>query len=739
VTGLPGADLIVVVTTLAAVAFALAGYLALRQRRTRRDFARLEASRAENQHLPPSLHPIINTDICIGSLSCVRACPEGDILGLIEGRAELVEASHCIGHSKCATECPVDAITLVFGTQEKGVDLPETDESFESSRPGIFIIGELGGMGLIKNALRQGLEVSRALKSKLPANTAPAPGMVDVLIVGSGPSGIAAAVGCKEQGLSFHIVEQDTVGGTVAHYPRNKVVMTEAVQLPFYGSFGRTLISKEDLIESFQSVLQKAGVQVQEGVKVEGIAGDAGAFNVKTSRGDMAARAVVLATGLRGSPRKLGVPGEDKTKVLYRLVDPTQYAGQRVLVVGGGDSAVEAAYQLATETNARVSISYRKDSFSRAKPRNRELIAGLIEKGRVRAIMSSQVSRVEDDHVMIKTSDGEEGRLKNDSIIVCIGGELPTKFLQSAGVSIKRFHSEAKGEVARGSAANRRLAAVLSILGTLIVAGLSYVGWTYYWLPGIEREEHALHELLRPAGLWGHGVGVIATLFMMSNFIYVLRKRWKKLKGTAPIRTWLTFHVFVGIMSPVVIAFHAAFQSKNLLATGTWTALAVVVGSGVFGRFLFGIIPAAEGRMLRLEEVQREWEVFKERLDPVAEDVTNPAKVRELLEDAMSPPPKLGFLGLLTYLPKRRYALKRLAERARYVFLDEGEYALFRDGLGELVRLRAQLSLYARLKGLFRIWLALHVTLAVFMVFLIAAHVAISIYLGYAWVLSPGS
>lgn len=733
---IPTADLALLLGTIATVLAGLASWLLLRGRRSQANVDRLALAVQEKQHIPPSLHPVIDPDICIGSLSCIRACPEGDILGIVSGKAKLVEASHCIGHSKCAVECPVDAIKLVFGTHEKGMDLPETDERFESSRPGVYIVGELGGMGLIKNALRQGLNVARTLHSEL-GGAGGAGDVVDVAVVGAGPAGIAAAVGCREAGLSFRVLEQGTVGGTVANYPRNKVVMTEQVRVPYLGVFGRTLISKEELIEQFEELLEKAQVQVDEGTKVESVDGEKGAFTVNTSRGPVRARSIVLATGLRGSPRKLGVPGEDGTKVTYRLIDPAQYAKKRVLIVGGGDSAVEAAIQLANEAKAKVTISYRKDSFSRAKPRNRELIADLVAQKRVRAVMSSQVQRIDSGHVLLKTGDGEEGKLKNDHVIVCIGGELPTKFLESAGVQIKRFHGEARGEVVRGSADNRRLAAALTGIGAVILAALTWVGGTYYLLPEMQREDHALHELLRPAGLWGHGVGVIATLFMMSNFIYALRKRWKKMKGSAHIRTWLTFHVFVGLMSPAVIAFHAAFQSRNLLATGTWTALAIVVGTGVFGRFLFGLVPSAEGRLLSLRELQTSLAKFRDEISPIVHEVTNPAAVQELLDEAMGPPPeRIGLLSALLWLRRRRYALRRLSDRSRPFFSEPDDFYAFREGLGDLARLRLQVALYEKVKPLFRVWLGFHIVLSLFMVVLIAAHVAVSLYLGYGWVLT---
>ena len=291
-------------TTLVAgvLAIVVVTWVLLRRRKEASDALTLQASVQLGQHIPPSLHPIIDSEKCIGSFSCIRACPEGDILGIIDGKAALVEASHCIGHSRCAVECPVNAITLVFGTKEKGVDLPENDESFESSRPGVFIIGELGGMGLIKNALRQGLDVAERLVPRLrTSGNAKTPGTVDVLIVGAGPAGVACAVACKKRGLAALCVEQEeSVGGAIAHYPRGKIVMTERVELPYFGKFGKPLVKKEELAADLDRLLKMAEVSIQTSTHVEGIEGSEGAFTVKTSRGPLSARVVVLAIGLRG-------------------------------------------------------------------------------------------------------------------------------------------------------------------------------------------------------------------------------------------------------------------------------------------------------------------------------------------------------------------------------------------------------------------------------------------------------
>ncbi len=424
--------------SLAAAFFAGTWHLSRRFVRARRDEQVLREKIEKNQHIPKSLHPVVDTDICIGSLSCLKACPEGDILGIVDHAARLVHADHCIGHGRCAAECPVGAIKLVFGTAERGVDLPEVDEFFESSRPGVHIVGELGGMGLIKNAVIQGLQCADRLAETLGQGG-------EVLVVGAGPAGLATALGLKARGVAYRLVEQDSVGGSVAHYPRRKVAMTEPVELPLYGRFGKKLITKEELLAGWDRVIAKAGLRIEQGVKVTGVEGEDGRFRVQTSAGTVSAAKVVLAIGRRGTPRKLGVPGEEAEKVVYGLKDPEQYDGARVLVVGGGDSALEAAIQLATESSAAVAISYRSPEFGRCREANRTRLAQLVEQGKVQALMASQVTAVDPEEVRLDVG-GHAVHLPNDFVIVNIGGELPVEFLQKAGVSMRRFHGEAPGE-----------------------------------------------------------------------------------------------------------------------------------------------------------------------------------------------------------------------------------------------------------------------------------------------------
>lgn len=731
--------------TAAVLAMAGAVLLVARQRRQARDTAAWALTVEKGQHIPPSLHPVIDPDICIGSFSCLKSCPEGDIIGIVGGVAKLVEPTHCIGHGRCAAECPVGAIKLVFGTSERGVDLPEVDEFFESSRPGVHVVGELGGMGLIRNATVQGRQVSERLAAVLDRQRPP--DVVDVAVVGSGPAGLATALGCRAAGLTFRVLEQETVGGTVAHYPRQKLVMTEPVELPIVGKLGKRHISKEELLATWQKAIAQADIRVEERTQVLGIAGADGDFSVETNQGPVRARKVVLATGRRGTPRKLGVPGEDLSKVSYRLIDAAQYEGCRVLVVGGGDAALEAAIQLSEDSDAEVTLSYRGESFGKCRDANRKKVAELAERGRLTPRMKSQVKEILPKQVRLEL-DGGVVELPNDYVIVCAGGELPLEFLKKVGVGLRRYHGEAPGEASgrararRGSAKNdaeekknRRLALALFALGALIIAGLTVVGWEYYLLPKPERLKSPLHVALRPAGVWGHGVGIIATLFMLSNFLYAVRKRWSRLKGLSSIRRWLTFHQFVGFMSPLVIAFHAAFQSNNLLATTTAASLLVVVLTGIVGRFVYGLVPTQDGRALEYADVVGRFERLKLRLEPTLGQVSDPEAVRAVLALATAPAPRVWLPVLFLRMPFEVLSTRLRIAQVRRSFPSAGDYQAFREDFFRLLRLRTQVGFYTGLKRLLGGWRVFHAVLAGFLVLILAAHIVISLYLGYRWVL----
>ncbi len=386
---------------------------------------------------PASLHPKIDPLKCIGCAACINACPEMPghrVLGLVHGKAELISPTDCIGHGACLTACPVDAISLVFGTERRGIDIPNIKPDFQTNVPNIFIAGELGGMGLIRNAIEQGRQALESIASK-PRGT-PDPDALDVLIVGAGPAGFAASLAAMERGLRFTTIEQDTLGGTVAHFPRGKLVMTAPAHLPMVGKFHFRETSKEELLEFWEGVEQQTAVKINYGERLESVEPCELGFNVKTTADNYRARNILLAIGRRGTPRKLGAEGEELDKVTYRLIDAEQYRDQNVLVVGGGDSALEAAVSIAEQPGSSVTLSYRSAAFTRAKAKNRDRVAAAEADGRLKVLLESEVQRITPSSVVLN-HQGRVVELENDAVIVNAGGILPTGFLKSLGIEIE--------------------------------------------------------------------------------------------------------------------------------------------------------------------------------------------------------------------------------------------------------------------------------------------------------------
>ncbi len=412
-------------------------YLRKLQNETKTANVKIALAKEEGIHEPVSLYPYIDEDNCIRSGACVNACPEKDILGIRNGRATLINASRCVGHGACFHACPVEAITLKIGTEKRGVDLPHVNQTFETNVKGIYIAGELGGMGLIKNSVEQGKQAVQNIHKNLETNHGCG---YDLIIIGAGPAGIAASLKAQQLGIKFITLEQDSVGGTVYNFPRQKIVMTHPMDLPGHGKVKLFQTGKEELIELWTEVLSKNNISIQEHQKVESIDPEGQGFKVTVKGGQTYnGHRILLAIGRRGSPRKLGVPGEDLPKVTYKLLEPEVIINQDILVVGGGDSAIESALLLAEQN--RVILSYRSDTFSRLKPLNAANIAEAEKKGVIRILYGSNVQEITTEKVLISVGASEPVPYPNDFVYIFAGGELPTEFLQKSGVQItKRFN-----------------------------------------------------------------------------------------------------------------------------------------------------------------------------------------------------------------------------------------------------------------------------------------------------------
>jgi thioredoxin reductase len=415
----------------------VAWYLYRQGRRTKVTEEKIAIAQRDGLYEPVSLHPVVDPGACIGTGACIAACPEKDILGMRNGKATTINASRCVGHGACFHACPTEAITLRIGTEQRGVELPHVSSSFETNVPGIYIAGELGGMGLIKNAVEQGRQAVENLTKTIKRA---APDDYDLVIIGAGPAGISASLTAKKNKLKFTTLEQDTLGGTIFSFPRTKVVMTHPMDLPLYGRVKLTETSKPELLSLWEEVLAKNEIVIQQGCKVETIETIDGNFVITTNNAPtITAHCVLVAIGRRGSPRKLNIPGEHLPKVAYRLLEPETIRQKNIVVIGGGDAAVEAALMLAGQNN--VVLSYRKNTFSRIKVANDKKIKDAMEQQQLTVRFNTNLRAIAEDHVVISTEEGKV-TLPNDLVFIFAGGELPIEFLQKTGIKITKKFGE---------------------------------------------------------------------------------------------------------------------------------------------------------------------------------------------------------------------------------------------------------------------------------------------------------
>jgi putative YpdA family bacillithiol system oxidoreductase len=700
---------------------------------------RLEA-RERGSHKAQLQHPFVDLSRCFGCGACVKACPEEGVLGLIHGQAAVLHGARCVGHGLCAAACPVDAIALTLGDVTARKDIPALTETFEAvGTPNLFLAGEVSGHALIRTAISHGTAVADEIASRL-SRARPMRDVLDVCIVGAGPAGLACSLQAKARALEFVVLERDSLGGTVSRYPRRKLVMTQPVELPLYGRLSQTSYEKEELIGVWEEVARSQNLPVRTGVEFLGLERDNGTFTVKTNQGDVRARTVVLALGRRGTPRKLGVPGEDLPKVAYNLIDAQAYQWRKILVVGGGDSAIEAAIALGEQAGNRVTLSYRQAAFSRLKAKNEKRLDELVAQGHVHLLLESNVVEIAPNRVKVKAKDVEQ-ELPNDDVFIMAGGTPPFALLEKSGVSFDLSKAPPPPRmVERGADAVRGAAAAL----LFVAAAWVWFGLfrNYYPLPEAQRALHPLHEVLKSSGSFGLGCALAATFLLFANLLYLPRRWFGSSSILGSLRAWMTSHIATGTLAFLLLLFHAALSPRPTAGGYALAALTILAITGAVGRYFYAFVPrAANGREAALEDLRAEMAAQSAEWDRHGRGFADEAReeLRQLVESAAW---GRGFLGGLVGLVREQHRLRRVLHRLRARGREQG---LSRDQLEGLLALTERAhrtammaARFESLRGILETWRHLHRWLAVVMITLAVVHVATAVrYANIHWPWRP--
>lgn len=676
--------------------------------------------------------PHVDLSRCLGCGTCVTACPEEDVLAMVHGQAQVVRSHSCVGATACATECPTGAITVTTVAAGERRDVPALTDGLEAvGVPGLFLAGEVTGRARIRTAVEHGARVARSVAERRtdwePSACAET---VDLLIVGAGPAGLACALEARAQGLSFNVIDREAeTGGTIAHYPRAKLVMTQSLELPLFGRLKGRSFSKEQLMELWGNLARNHQLPIEHGVGFEGLSRDPqGGFEVSTTAGVRRARCVVLALGRRGDPVPLGVPGEQLPQVAYGLIDAGSHRGQRICVVGGGDSAVEAALGLADQPGNQVTLAYRGETFFRVRKSNRERLNSAVERGDLKLMRRAQVESVEADRVHLRVqSDGESTArtLPNDRLFVLTGGKLPLELLEGCGVSFDpadRVVEESPTE--RGSGLGLALRGAGALLGLALLFGLVHLD--YFGLEAGQRTLHTKHQVLRPGRALGLIWGLGACALVAVNLAYLLRRSPRFPLRFGALSTWMTTHVVTGVGALLLAWMHAGFTAGPTVGGRAFWSLAILMVTGAIGRYFYANVPrAANGRELELSEIEAELQRLSQGAGSGSFGRDALETVRALVERRQW---GSGFLSRLSALFGAQHDLRaacvEIQRRGQQHDVPDSDV---RRALELARRAHAQALAAANfegLRGLLHGWRYLHRWVALLMVLLVALHVA---------------
>ncbi len=358
---------------------------------------------------------------------------------------------------------------------------PSFNKNFQSNVPGLYVIGDIAGAPVIKLSMEHGHSIIEHIAT-LSDSKAEEEDIYDILIAGSGASGLNAALQAKERDLSCIILEKEKIASTIENFPEGKWVYAEPDKIPPKGKLWLDGAKKEDLLKRWHQIIKDNGLDVRLDHGVESIVKDEKNFSIKTENVSIFnACRVILAIGQRGNPRKLGVSGEDREEVYHRLYSPRHHHNENVIVVGGGNSAVEAALVL-SERN-RVVLTYRKDTFTRIFKDNKRKLDKAVQAGKIKVALSSEVMEFGDGSAKLQISN-KEGNKTTEKIpyqhaFVLIGAELPVKFLKKQGIQLE---GEWTGNLWRSLGFT-----ILALVGLAIWGGDSHV-WNKLllgWLPNL--------------------------------------------------------------------------------------------------------------------------------------------------------------------------------------------------------------------------------------------------------------